>query len=83
MDHSSILKPAENFAKETLLLKFDKDGKINIADFINKISQIKEENFLVSILLAHNESGIIQDIKKLAEITHKYGGFFHINRQLG
>jgi len=77
LEHSSVLKIADNCNKELILLKFNKDGKIDIEDFIYKISQINQKGFLVSILLAHNEIGTIEDIKKLAEITHQYGGFFH------
>tara|TARA_A100001015_G_C15035190_1_gene735749 strand:- start:2276 stop:3400 length:1125 start_codon:yes stop_codon:yes gene_type:complete len=77
LEHSSVLNTAKSFAKNIVLLKFDHNGLIDINYFIDKISQIKEDNFLVSILLAHNEIGTITDIKKLADITHQYGGFFH------
>lgn len=31
----------------------------------------------VSIMMTNNEIGTVQDVKKLAAITHKYGGIFH------
>lgn len=77
LEHSSVLKTAKSFAKNLILLKFDHNAKIDLDYFIEKISQIDEEGFLVSVLLAHNEIGTIADVKKLAEITHQYGGFFH------
>jgi cysteine desulfurase len=77
LEHSSVLKTANEVAKEVILLEFDKNGIINIDNFIKRICKIKEKGFLVSVLLAHNEIGTIEDIKKLAEITHQYGGFFH------
>ena len=32
---------------------------------------------LVSIMTGNNESGVIQPVKKAAEIAHKYGAYFH------
>lgn len=32
---------------------------------------------LVSVMLANNEIGTIQNIKELSEIAHKYGAYFH------
>ena len=77
LEHSSILKTAEKYSKKLILLNLNQRGKIDIDDFINKISKIQQKGFLVSVLFAHNESGIIQNIKEIAEITHKYGGFLH------
>lgn len=34
-------------------------------------------SFLVSIQYANSEIGVIQDIKKIAEIVHEYGGIIH------
>ncbi len=35
------------------------------------------ETTLVSIMLANNEIGTVQDIKRLAEIAHNYNAYFH------
>lgn len=35
------------------------------------------ETTLVSIMLANNEIGTIQDIKELSDIAHKHGAYFH------
>ena len=40
---------------------------------------ISNYTFLVSIALANSETGIIQNIKKIAKIVHDHGGYIHID----
>ncbi|MDA3809512.1 MAG: NifS family cysteine desulfurase [Spirochaetaceae bacterium] len=37
----------------------------------------KDETALVSIMWANNETGLINPIKELAEVSHEYGALFH------
>jgi len=53
----------------------DSDGKI---DMIHLEEVLKEEQaLLVSIMMANNEIGTIQNIKEIAALVHKYHAFFH------
>jgi len=52
----------------------DKYGKINMGELKKKIS---DKTMLVSIMMANNEIGTIQDIKAIAKITHENGALFH------
>ncbi|MCP4650786.1 MAG: cysteine desulfurase [PVC group bacterium] len=55
-------------------LDVDKDGKVDV----NQLEeQLAKKAGLVSIMMANNEIGTVQDIKKLAEIVHKHGALFH------
>jgi cysteine desulfurase len=52
----------------------DGDGKIDIPEYEKLVS---ERTALVSVMMANNETGTIQDIKKIAAIAHRYGVLFH------
>lgn len=68
IDHVSILKPAIELGCN--LIKVDENGIIN-AD------NIPHADCLISCMHANNETGVINDIKKIAEISHKKNSFFH------
>ncbi|MFW2373548.1 MAG: cysteine desulfurase family protein [Gammaproteobacteria bacterium] len=38
---------------------------------------VNEQTRLVSVMLANNETGVIQPIQSLCEISHRYGALFH------
>lgn len=55
-------------------LKVDKYGKIDIKELEGSIN---EKTGLVSVMMANNEIGTIQDIKTIAKIVHARGALFH------
>ena len=72
-EHVSLLEP---YHPEKSILKTDNEGLIAASyldDILSKDSKIK----LVSIMLANNETGVINDIRTLAEIAHKHKAIFH------
>jgi cysteine desulfurase len=52
----------------------DRHGKVDI-DKLKDI--ITDKTMLVSIMMANNEIGTIQDVKKIADIAHSKGALFH------
>jgi cysteine desulfurase len=52
----------------------DRYGKVDTDKLKNTVT---EKTMLVSIIMANNEIGTIQDIKKIAEIAHSKGALFH------
>ena len=78
VEHKSVINSclaAKNFLNCTVnFLPVDKFGAINPADLQkNILPQTK----IISVMLANNEVGTIQPIKKLAEITNSHGKIFH------
>ena len=55
-------------------LKVDEEGKIDLKELE---SSITEKTGLVSVMMANNEIGTVQDIKRIAEIVHSKGALFH------
>lgn len=57
----------------------DKFGLVNIESLGCMLYEHEYEPMLVSINAANNEIGTVQDIKRISELVHKYGGVLHID----
>ena len=77
IEHPCILEAAKCVSSRGIKVHYlDADclGKINIEELKNVISN---KTFLVSVMMANNEIGTIQDIKTICDIAHKNGALFH------
>ncbi len=77
IEHPCVLETAKclkDRGAEVLFLDVDNHGKIDLKQLEESIS---ERTGLVSIMMANNEIGTIQDIKSISEIVHKKGAFLH------
>jgi len=77
IEHPSVLETVRELGKagmETVFIGVDKKGRIKI-DELEKA--IDNKTALVSIMLANNEIGTIEDIQKICAITHKQGALMH------
>ena len=61
----------------------DRDCFVNTDSLIDALEDaikvVDKNNILVSIQLANNEVGTIQDIKTISAITHEYGATLHVD----
>jgi len=78
IEHPCIIESAncaEQRGRKVFHLTVDKDGLINISELEN----ILKSNCvsLVSVMTVNNETGAIQDIKKITELAHKYNALVH------
>jgi len=78
IEHSAVYNPVQfleskGFIKVTYI-KPDKTGIIDPEDIERSIT---ERTFLVSVIMANNEIGTIQDTKKIGKICERYGIIFH------
>jgi cysteine desulfurase len=53
------------------------DGVIDLAKAEQALA--RSELALVSVMLANNETGVIQPIRKLADLVHRFGGVLHVD----
>ena len=53
----------------------DSEGILDLEDLEQTL--IEQEVSIVSVMLANNETGVIQDIKEISEIAHKHGAVMH------
>ena len=76
VEHSAILKTGDKLKQEGFNVDFisvNRDGIVNIDEYREK----SKNAALVSVMHANNETGVIQDITKIAEIAHENGAVFH------
>ncbi len=77
IEHPCILETSKCLRDRGLEVKYlpvDKYGVIDI-DMLDKM--IDSKVGLVSVMMANNEIGTIQDIRKIAQVVHKHGVLFH------
>lgn len=78
-EHKSVLDICKYLETKGFLVTYltpEKNGLINLDDLQDNIS---EKTILISIMHVNNEIGIIQDIKKIAEICKEKKIFFHVD----
>lgn len=72
-EHVSIL---ESRHENKIIIPVNKDGIIDEQKFCNLLNSCSGKK-LVSIMLANNETGVIQDIKNLSNIAKNNGAIIH------
>lgn len=77
IEHPCVLESARCLRDrgiEVTFLDVDEYGKVNMDQF-QKV--VMPGVSIVSVMMANNEIGTIQDIKTMAQMAHKVGAFFH------
>lgn len=75
-EHSAVLDTCKNLETkgfDVTYLPVQADGLIDL-DTLKSV--LREDTILVSIMLANNETGVIQPIREIAELTHNIGALF-------
>lgn len=73
IEHPSILNSAHN----PQVIPVNRDGIVDLVELEKILNELKGNKVLVSVMMANNETGVIQPIKRIAEIVHKFGGVLH------
>jgi cysteine desulfurase len=83
IEHSAVLRAAESVAKSGVEVTFvapHPSGLIHPED----IESAKRPNTrLISVMLANNETGVLQPVEKIGKIASDAGAFFHIDAVQG
>jgi cysteine desulfurase len=75
-EHSAVLDTCqylESKGFEVTYLSVKTNGLIDLDELK---SVLRDNTILVSVMLANNETGVIQPIKEIAELTHEVGALF-------
>ena len=76
-EHKCVLESCHELERDgfkVTYLDVNEEGLINLHELENIL---KEEKSLVSIMMANNETGVIQNVKKIGELCKKYNSIFH------
>ncbi|MBL1430079.1 MAG: cysteine desulfurase [Robiginitomaculum sp.] len=77
-EHPSNLTAAEQSGASITYLPILADGLLDITAF-EKIVLQQKAPFMAVVMLANNETGVIQPLQEIAEIVHKADGFLHVD----
>jgi cysteine desulfurase len=83
IEHSAILEAARRLAQrgvETTFLAPQPSGLIDPTDILRAI---RPETRLISVMLANNETGVLQPVEEIGKIASDTGIFFHIDAVQG
>ncbi len=73
IEHASVIK----LSTEDSYIAVDKNGIVDKNSLEDILAKNKDKKFIISVMLANNEVGVIQPIAQITEIAKKYGALVH------
>lgn len=75
IEHKSVIEAAKHFCPNLHILDVDQDGIINL----NQLEELLKthSNCLISIMLANNETGVIQPIDQISDLAKENNAMLH------
>ena len=77
MEHSAVLHAAQALAGRGVEVTFLPSTPDGVVEASALESTLRPNTKLVSVMLANNETGVIQPVRALADLTHAAGALFH------
>jgi cysteine desulfurase len=77
IEHHAVLHAAEALAERGVEVTFLKPNAEGVVEPAALQAELRPNTRLVSVMLANNETGVIQPVRELAEIAHGAGAQFH------
>ena len=81
IEHPSVLSGGRFSAGQVEVLPVTSDGVVDLDALRPALT--RSERPLVSVMLANNESGVVQPIAEIADIVHAAGGVLHVDAVQG
>lgn len=78
-EHKAVLDTCQHLEKEGFLVTYlapEADGMLDLQKFE---AALRDDTILASIMQVNNETGVIQDIHAIAQITYKRGILLHVD----
>ncbi len=81
IEHPCVMSGGRFSVEKIRTLPVSSEGVVILSELEEKLTTFKKEQpdtpFLVSVMLANNETGAIQPVSEIAELVHKHGGLLH------
>jgi cysteine desulfurase len=77
IEHPCILETAKATGKPVERIPVDSQGRLDLKSFENML--VRTPNTLVSVMLANNETGVVQDMATIAAMVRGAGALLHID----
>ena len=77
MEHSAVMQAAEALAGRGVEVSFLPATGQGVVEPSALQAALRPNTRLVSVMLANNETGVIQPVRELAELSHAVGALFH------
>lgn len=77
IEHPCVREPARELVRQGWTLEqigIDADGRVNDEDYQRVLARMPK---IVSVMLANNETGVLQDVMRLAELAKPAHALFH------
>ncbi len=79
IEHPSV-RAGGRFPREAIAdIPVEADGRVSLAVLAEALTPAKTSRPLVSLMLANNETGVVQPIAEAAAIVHAAGGLLHVD----
>ena len=76
IEHDSVLNISRGVPERKSQIPVTRDGIVDVEALSERLDQLSERA-VVSVMLANNETGIIQPIAKVAEVARAHGAIIH------
>jgi cysteine desulfurase len=83
IEHSAILEAARRMAQQNVETTFVAPQPSGLIDPNDILRAIRPQTRLISVMLANNETGVIQPVEQIGRIAADTGVFFHIDAVQG
>ena len=83
IEHSAILAAADRLSRQGVTTTYVDPLRNGLIDPVDILRAIRPETRLISVMLANNETGVIQPVEEIGRIAAQTGVFFHIDAVQG
>jgi len=83
IEHSAVLQAAERVAQRGVEVTYVAPGRNGLIDPEAIREAMRPETRLISVMLANNETGMIQPVEEIGRIAAEAGAYFHIDAVQG
>lgn len=83
IEHSAVMQAAERVAQRGVETTFVAPQRSGLIDPEEIRRAVRRETRLISVMLANNETGVIQPVEEIGKIAAEVGAYFHIDAVQG